>query len=129
MAARDALTAVGAELRRLGVKSAFGTAGTFQSLVLGDDGRTCVGVRAADGTEWAGDLVVLAMGAWTPVMMDLEGQCVSKVSPAALASLSLTEQGWQFGHIQLTPQETETLRDMPSMYNSELVSMDPSVTR
>ena len=79
MAARDALKAVGMELARLGVKSAFGTAGTFKELLLVEDGKTCVGVRAIDGTEWAGDLVVLACGAWSSSLLNLEGQCVSKV--------------------------------------------------
>lgn len=80
VAARDALAAVGKELARLGVKSAFGTAGTFKELLLHADGTTCVGVKAVDGTEWQGDLVILACGAWSPTLLDLQGQCVSKVS-------------------------------------------------
>ncbi|WWC88846.1 uncharacterized protein L201_003761 [Kwoniella dendrophila CBS 6074] len=113
VAARDALTAVGAELRKLGVKSAFGTAGTFKSLILGEDGRTCLGVRAVDGTEWYADTVIMATGAWSPTLIDLEDQCISKC--------------WQFGHIQLTPEEVESLRDTPTTYNMELgFFMEPS---
>lgn len=78
VAARDALNSVGRELQKLGVKSAFGTSGTFRELLL-REGR-CVGVRAVDGTEWAADVVVLAAGAWSPCLVDLEGQCTSKVS-------------------------------------------------
>ena len=79
MAARDALTAVGRELGRLGVKTCFGTSGTFSELLLAEDGKTVRGIKAADGTEWAADMVILATGAWTPVLMDLESQCESKV--------------------------------------------------
>ncbi len=80
VAARNALNSVGHELRRLGVKAAFGSSGTFHSLLLSEDGKTCVGVRTVDGTEWPADLVVFAAGAWSPTLLDLEGQCVSKVS-------------------------------------------------
>lgn len=78
VAARDALNSVGRELQRLGVKSAFGTSGTFKELII--DGGRCVGVRAVDGAEWRADLVVLAAGAWSPCLVDLEEQCTSKVS-------------------------------------------------
>lgn len=84
VAARDALKAVGDELRRLGVKSAFGTAGTFKSLLLADDGKTCVGVKTVDETEWAADIVVMATGAWSPTLIDLQDQCVAKVCMARL---------------------------------------------
>ncbi|WRT67614.1 uncharacterized protein IL334_004586 [Kwoniella shivajii] len=113
LAARDALTAVGAELRKIGVKSAFGTSGTFKSLILHDDGKTVLGVKTIDGTEWTADLVILATGAWSPTLIDLEDQCVSKC--------------WQFGHIQLTPEETKALQGTPSMYTGELgFFMEPS---
>jgi len=80
VAARNALDSVGNELRRLGVKTAFGTAGTFKEPLLSVDSGRCIGVVAEDGTEWAADLVVMATGAWSPTLIDLEGQCVSKVS-------------------------------------------------
>lgn len=79
VAARDALDAVGQELRRLDVKSAFGSTGTFAGLVLNNEG-ICTGVRTADGTIWDADVVVMATGAWSPSLIDLEGQCESKVS-------------------------------------------------
>jgi sarcosine oxidase/L-pipecolate oxidase len=50
---------------------------------LSEDGKTCVGVLAADGTRWPADRVVLATGAWSPTLVDLEGQCVSKVRAAS----------------------------------------------
>lgn len=81
VAARNALNSVGQELRRLGVKTAFGTAGTFDAPLLSEDGTQCIGVRTVDGTEWGADLVIMATGAWSPTLIDLEGQCVSKVKP------------------------------------------------
>ncbi|ORY26976.1 putative peroxisomal sarcosine oxidase [Naematelia encephala] len=103
VAARDALNSVGYELRRLGVKTAFGTAGTFKELILSDDGKRCIGVKCIDGTEWNADLVVLAAGAWSPVLVDLKGQCTSKC--------------WVYAHIQLTPEEADAMRGIPTMYN------------
>ena len=44
------------------------------------------GVRCADGSEWYGDVVIIAAGAWTPVLIDLAGQCVSKVSTVRYGS-------------------------------------------
>jgi len=79
VAARNALDSVGLELRWLGVKTAFGSSGTFKSVLLSRDGKRCVGVKTVDGTEWSADLVVFAAGAWSPTLLDLEGQCVSKV--------------------------------------------------
>ncbi|OCF33856.1 sarcosine oxidase [Kwoniella heveanensis BCC8398] len=107
VAAREALNSVGHELRRLGVKSAFGTAGTFDSLIFDEgDGRTVRGVRASDGTEWLGDLVIMAAGAYSPALIDLEDQCESKA--------------WVYAHIQLTPEEAVELKGIPTMYNHEL---------
>ncbi|ORY23686.1 peroxisomal sarcosine oxidase [Naematelia encephala] len=106
VAARDALDSVGHECRRLGVKTAFGSAGTFKSLLLGTDGKTCTGVKATDDTEWPADLVVLAAGAWSPILVDLEGQCVSKC--------------WVFAHIQLSTEEAQHFKGIPTMYHHEL---------
>jgi sarcosine oxidase/sarcosine oxidase/L-pipecolate oxidase len=81
VAARNALDSVGHELRRLGVKTAFGTAGTFKIPLLTEDETRCRGVETEDGTQWTADLVIMATGAWSPALIDLEGQCVSKVGP------------------------------------------------
>lgn len=62
------------------------SAGSFKEPMFAIDGTTCVGVRTVDGTEYPADKVVLAAGAWTPVLVDLEDQCISKVSQSALAS-------------------------------------------
>ena len=44
------------------------------------DGTTCKGIETVDGTQYFADKVVLAAGAWSPTLVDLEDQCVSKVS-------------------------------------------------
>ena len=54
--------------------------GAFDSLILSDDGQTCLGAVAKDGTRYLADRVVLATGAWSPSLVDLEEQCCSKVS-------------------------------------------------
>ena len=93
VAARDALRAVGKELESLGVESSYADSGTFESLLLGPDGRTVRGVRTADGTEWEGSEVIMATGAWSPVLLDLEGQCTSKVITGFLVS---------YGHVLMS---------------------------
>lgn len=116
--ARESLRAVGAELQRLGVKSSFGTSGTFKDLLLGGkDGKKVVGVRTADGTEWPADLVIMATGAWSPVLLDLEGQCISKVSV-------LGSQKWQSDDSELAiwTYTTHARRDeMAEKYSTPLL--------
>lgn len=56
------------------------SAGTFARPLLSEDGKTCTGVQTLDGTNYYADKVVLATGAWSPALVDLDGQCVSKVS-------------------------------------------------
>jgi sarcosine oxidase/L-pipecolate oxidase len=87
VAARNALNSVGLELRRLGVKTAFGTAGTVKAPMMSQDGMQCIGVEAEDGTEWKADMVVMATGAWSPTLIELEGQCISKVGNRLLLAI------------------------------------------
>jgi hypothetical protein len=55
------------------------SAGTFSRPLFAEDGVTCNGVETTDGTKYYADKVVLATGAWSPTLIDLEDQCVSKV--------------------------------------------------
>lgn len=59
-----------------------GSAGSFKKPLFGDDGATCIGVETEDGTRYFSDKVVLAAGAWSPTLVDLEDQCCSKVRVA-----------------------------------------------
>lgn len=77
LAAAKAINAIGVYLRDQGVKFGFGGAGSFKQPLLAEG--VCVGVETVDGTRYYADKVVLAAGAWSPVLVDLEEQCVSKV--------------------------------------------------
>lgn len=79
MAAVDAITAVGKELESYNVQFSFGPSGTFKEPILSEDNKTWVGVQAVDGTQWFAERIIMATGAWSPALVDLEGQCVSKV--------------------------------------------------
>ncbi|KAJ4476758.1 FAD dependent oxidoreductase [Lentinula aciculospora] len=106
LAAAKAIDSVGRELVQRGVKFSFGDSGTFESLVLSDDRKTCLGAVTKDGTRYLADRVVLASGAWTPSLVDLEDQCCSKA--------------WVYAHIQLTPEEVKEYAGCPVVYNQDL---------
>lgn len=105
LAAAKAINAVGLYLRDRGVKFGFGKAGTFVRPIL-DGTETCIGVETVDGTRYYADKVVLATGAWSPVLVDLEGQCCSKA--------------WVYAHLQLTPTEAARYKDTPVVYNGDI---------
>ncbi|KAJ5232590.1 hypothetical protein N7468_005546 [Penicillium chermesinum] len=105
LAAAKAINAVGRYLKDQGVKFGFGKAGTFLRPLFAADGVTCIGVETADGTKYYADKVILATGAWSPTLVDLEDQCVSKA--------------WVFAHIQLTPQEVAQYKNAPVVYDGE----------
>jgi sarcosine oxidase/L-pipecolate oxidase len=77
LAAAKAINAIGVYLRDQGVRFGFADAGSFKQPLLAEG--VCVGVETVDGTRYYADKVVLAAGAWSPVLVDLEEQCVSKV--------------------------------------------------
>jgi sarcosine oxidase/L-pipecolate oxidase len=93
-------------LKREGVKFGFGEAGSFKSPLFGDDGTTCVGVETVDGTKYYADKVVLAAGAWSPALVDLEEQCCSKA--------------WVYAHMQLTPEEAAEYKGCPVVYHGDV---------
>ncbi|XXG99587.1 hypothetical protein Hte_005927 [Hypoxylon texense] len=105
LAAGKAINAIGEELRKQGVKFGFGGAGSFKQPLFGDDGTTCVGVETVDGTKYYADKVVLATGAWSPALVDLEDQCCSKA--------------WVYAMMQLSAQEAAEYKDSPVVYNGD----------
>ncbi|KAJ5553522.1 hypothetical protein N7494_002900 [Penicillium frequentans] len=105
LAAAKAINAIGEFLRSQGVNFGLGRAGTFKRPLFAADGTTCTGVETADGTKYYGDKVVLAAGAWSPTLVDLDDQCVSKA--------------WVYAHIQLTPEEVSEYKDIPVVYDGE----------
>lgn len=106
LAAARAINAIGEELQRQGVKFGFGGAGSFKRPLFADDGTTCVGVETVDGTRYHADKVVLAAGAWSPALVDLEEQCCSKA--------------WVYAHMQLTPEEAAEYKGCPVVYNGDV---------
>lgn len=106
LAAAKAINAIGEELKKSGVNFGFGGAGSFKKPLFAADGTTCIGVETADGTQYLGDKVVLAAGAWSSTLVDLEDQCCSKA--------------WVYAHIQLTPEEAEKYKGVPVVYNGEV---------
>ncbi|KAE8832369.1 hypothetical protein PTNB85_06761 [Pyrenophora teres f. teres] len=104
LAAAKAINAIGEFLRDRGVKFGFGGKGSFKQPLLAEG--VCVGVETVDGTRYYADKVVLAAGAWSPVLVDLEEQCVSKA--------------WVYAHIRLTPQEAREYTACPVVYNSDV---------
>jgi glycine/D-amino acid oxidase-like deaminating enzyme len=54
--------------------------GTFDRPLIDEATTRCVGVITKDGEKHYADRVVMATGAWSPSLIDLAGQCVSKVS-------------------------------------------------
>ncbi|EFX01570.1 fructosyl peptide oxidase [Grosmannia clavigera kw1407] len=80
LAAAKAINAIGEVLKAEGVNFGFGSAGSFKQPLFKEDGITCIGVETVDGTKYYADKVVLAAGAWSPTLVDLEDQCCSKAS-------------------------------------------------
>ncbi|OTA86150.1 hypothetical protein M434DRAFT_82309 [Hypoxylon sp. CO27-5] len=106
LAAGKAINAIGEELRRQGVRFGFGGAGSFKQPLFAEDGITCIGVETVDGTKYYADKVVLAAGAWSPTLVDLDDQCCSKA--------------WVYAMIQLSPKEAAEYKDSPVVYNGDI---------
>ncbi|ORY68895.1 fructosyl peptide oxidase [Pseudomassariella vexata] len=106
LAAAKAINAIGEFLKDQGVTFGFGSAGSFKCPLFEDDGTTCIGVETEDGTKYYADKVVLAAGAWSPVLVDLEDQCCSKA--------------WVYAHILLSPEEAAEYKGIPVVYNGDI---------
>ncbi|KAI0484581.1 fructosyl amino acid oxidase [Xylariaceae sp. FL0804] len=106
LAAAKAINAIGETLRDRGVKFGFGDSGSFKQPLFAEDGTTCIGVETVDGTKYYADKVVLAAGAWSPALVDLEGQCCSKA--------------WVYAHLQMTPSEAAEYKNAPVVYNGDI---------
>nr|5T1F_A Chain A, Uncharacterized protein [Parastagonospora nodorum SN15]5XAO_A Chain A, Uncharacterized protein [Parastagonospora nodorum SN15]5XAO_C Chain C, Uncharacterized protein [Parastagonospora nodorum SN15] len=104
LAAAKAINAVGEYLRDQGVRFGFYGAGSFKAPLLAEG--VCIGVETVDGTRYYADKVVLAAGAWSPTLVELHEQCVSKA--------------WVYGHIQLTPEEAARYKNSPVVYNGDV---------
>jgi sarcosine oxidase/L-pipecolate oxidase len=98
------------------------SAGQFKQPLFAKDGTTCIGIEAVDGTRYHADKVVLAAGAWSSTLVDLEDQCVSKVSclPTVYPHGYTDSQAWVYAHMQLSPEEAKEFKDSPVVYNGDI---------
>ncbi|KAK5652793.1 hypothetical protein OQA88_9649 [Cercophora sp. LCS_1] len=75
--------------------------GTVNSLL--SQGDTVTGAQLSDGRVLSADLVIVAAGAWTGGLVDLEGQA--------------TATGQVLGYFDITEEEQQRLGDMPVILN------------
>ena len=75
--------------------------GTVTSLI--HDENTVTGANLSDGRSLSADLVVLATGAWTASLLDLDGQA--------------TATGQVVGYVDISEEEQEKLGKMPTLLN------------
>lgn len=78
-----------------------GPAGTVSSLIK--DGDNVIAVRTTTGALLKSDLVILATGAWTPHLIDMENISISSSQPV--------------GFMQLRAEEAKQLKDSPVIIN------------
>lgn len=113
----EALKRLARAAQEKGVEFISGDKGYVQSLIFSssnpnsssedDHQRSCCsGVTTADGTTHTADVVIVAAGAWTPSLIDVQGQLIAK--------------GHSVAHIQLTPTEQQHYQSMPVLDNLEL---------
>ncbi|KAF1959735.1 fructosyl peptide oxidase [Byssothecium circinans] len=106
LAAAKAINAIGIYLKEQGVNFGVGRSGSFKRPLFAPDGSTCIGVETIDGTNYRADKIVLAAGAWSSVLVDLEDQCCSKA--------------WVYAHMRLTPEEAVEYKNVPVVYNGDI---------
>ncbi|KIW10655.1 hypothetical protein PV08_11619 [Exophiala spinifera] len=59
---------------------------------LSFSGSTCTGAELSDGQTINADLVILAAGAWSPTLIDLQGRCVATGQVVAFIDITKEEQ-------------------------------------
>ncbi|KAE8147347.1 FAD dependent oxidoreductase [Aspergillus avenaceus] len=99
----EALGRMALAAQEKGVQYISGEGGYVRKMVY--EGDRCTGVITEDGTTHNADMVIMAAGAWTPSLVDLNGQ--------------LTAKGHAVAHIQLTPEETQRYQTLPILDNLE----------
>lgn len=66
-------------------------------------GDECTGAELADGEQINADLTVLAAGAWSPSLIDLEGRCLAT--------------GQTLAFLDITDEEQASMKDRPTVIN------------
>ena len=98
----NALRAVYEECVKLGVKFHLGKDGDVESLLYASarGRKTCIGARSQGGKLYFADKIILAMGASVGYLIPRIGR-------------QMTGRCWGVVHIQLTPEEADSLRGIP----------------
>lgn len=97
--AEDAMRYLTGECSRLGVSFQVGANGTVSSLMT--NGPYVRGVRTASGNEVLCDKLIVATGAWTPHLLNMDHVSVSNAQPV--------------GFMQLSDEEAAEMRGCPVM--------------
>ncbi|KAK7192677.1 hypothetical protein DPSP01_006892 [Paraphaeosphaeria sporulosa] len=102
--ARGGLTKLAQAAQENSVRYVDGAQGHVVQLLYDQNGR-CIGAKAADGSTYFAEMVILAAGAAAATLLDLKGQLVAK--------------GHTVGHIKCTPAEVKKYRQMPIVAHLE----------
>lgn len=88
--------------------------GLVQGLLSSEKRNVIEGAQMADGSKITADMSVLAMGAWSPSMVDLRHHA--------------SATGQILGYIEVSAEERKTLQKLPSIFNMStgLFVMPPS---
>jgi sarcosine oxidase/L-pipecolate oxidase len=100
----EAVRRMAVAAQRNGVEYISGDQGYIQKLLYSAD--SCCGAITRDGSIHKADVVLIATGAWTPSLIDVEGQLTAKGHPVA--------------HMQLSPAETIRYSSLPILDSLEL---------
>ena len=92
------------------------SAGSLKRPLFKADGTTCIGVETVDGSQYFADKVILAAGAWSPALVDLEDQCCSKVIA-------------NYCQVNIASIDTNSLIRPGSMHTCSLHPRKPPLTR
>lgn len=100
--ARKAMVSAFNEAKRLGVRFITGSPqGRAVSLVY--ENGDVIGAKTEDGVVHRADRTIVAAGAGTDRLLDLENQ--------------LRPTAWTLCHIKMTPEETKLYKDLPVLFN------------
>ncbi|KZT30964.1 DAO-domain-containing protein [Neolentinus lepideus HHB14362 ss-1] len=104
--ARKAMELVGVECTRLGVQFINGPSGTASELIFNSSRSTVLGVRCLDGSIYLASRVILATGAWSDLLLDMESQLIAKC--------------WTLAHVKLAdPSERQAVKGIPVILDME----------
>lgn len=103
--ARDALVAICAEVKKLGVSFITGKEGRVMELIQSQSGDAIAGAKTEDGKDHLAQTTILAAGASSSLLLDFEKQ--------------LRPTAWTLAHVPLTPSEVESYSNLPVLFGAD----------